>query len=170
MAKQKRDNISKTFLLLATHGTNVMSAQLVSTTRNTWNQRNERPTVGGVSIRSRNGAPSRKGYVTVKRQTTKASKKKSTPPLPPPPTLCSRECRPSKGLQRKRSSRGDGVLERGHLRSFTGKLQVSVGVHGCRVSATGLSERMLRAGDVCHPWPGIERRRCFRVAVVVLLD
>ena len=30
---------------------------------NIWNQRNERPIVGGVSIRSWNGAPSRKGCV-----------------------------------------------------------------------------------------------------------
>ena len=28
-----------------------------------WKKRNERPNVGGVSIRSRNGAPSRKGRV-----------------------------------------------------------------------------------------------------------
>ena len=28
-----------------------------------WKKRNERPNVGGVSIRSRNGAPSRKGCV-----------------------------------------------------------------------------------------------------------
>ena len=28
---------------------------------NLWKQRNERPTVGGVSSRNRNGAPSRKG-------------------------------------------------------------------------------------------------------------
>ena len=30
---------------------------------NIWNQRNEHPNVGGVSLWSRNGAPSRKGYV-----------------------------------------------------------------------------------------------------------
>ena len=39
-----------------------------------WKQRSERPIVGGVSIRSRNGAPSRKGYV-VNGQMTKASSK-----------------------------------------------------------------------------------------------
>ena len=37
-------------------------------------ERNERPNVGGVSIRSRNGAPSRKGCV-VNGQMTKASNK-----------------------------------------------------------------------------------------------
>ena len=37
-------------------------------------KRNERPNVGGVSVRSRNGAPSRKGCV-VNGQTTKASNK-----------------------------------------------------------------------------------------------
>ena len=36
------------------------------------NKRTERPIVGGVSIRSRNGAPSRKGCV-VNGQTTNAS-------------------------------------------------------------------------------------------------
>ena len=41
---------------------------------NIWKQRNERPTVGGVSIRSRNGAPSRKGCV-VTGQKAKASNK-----------------------------------------------------------------------------------------------
>ena len=30
---------------------------------NIWKKRNERPNVGGVSIRNRNGAPSRKGCV-----------------------------------------------------------------------------------------------------------
>ena len=30
---------------------------------NTWKKRKERPNVGGVSVRSRNGAPSRKGCV-----------------------------------------------------------------------------------------------------------
>ena len=39
-----------------------------------WKNRNERPNVGGVSIRSRNGAPSRKGCV-VNGQITKASNK-----------------------------------------------------------------------------------------------
>ena len=55
-AKQDGDRISKQFL------------------RSTWKKRNERPNVGGVSIRSRNGAPSRKGYV-VNGQMTKASNK-----------------------------------------------------------------------------------------------
>ena len=32
---------------------------------NIWNQRNERPMVGGVSIKSRNGAPNRKGSVVI---------------------------------------------------------------------------------------------------------
>ena len=41
---------------------------------NIWKKRNERPNVGGVSIKSRNGAPSRKGCV-VNGQMTKASKK-----------------------------------------------------------------------------------------------
>ena len=39
---------------------------------NTWKKRHERPSVGGVSVRSGNGAPSRKGCV-VNGQTTKAS-------------------------------------------------------------------------------------------------
>ena len=39
-----------------------------------WKQRNERSIVGGVSIRSRNGAPSRKGCVA-NAQMTKASNK-----------------------------------------------------------------------------------------------
>ena len=43
-------------------------------TRHTGKQRNERPTVGCVSIRSRNGAPFRKGFV-VNGQMTKASSK-----------------------------------------------------------------------------------------------
>ena len=42
-------------------------------------ERNERPNVGGVSIRSRNGAPSRKRCV-VDGHMTKASKKMGTPP------------------------------------------------------------------------------------------
>ena len=42
-AKQEGDRISKQFLC------------------NRWKRRNERPNVGGVSIRGRNGAPSRKG-------------------------------------------------------------------------------------------------------------
>ena len=41
---------------------------------NIWKKRNGRPNVGGVSIRSRNGAPSRKGCV-VNGQMTKASNK-----------------------------------------------------------------------------------------------
>ena len=39
-----------------------------------WKKRNECPNVGGVSIRSRNGAPSRKGCV-VNGQMTKVSNK-----------------------------------------------------------------------------------------------
>ena len=39
-----------------------------------WKRGNERPNVGGVSIRSRNGAPSRKGCM-VNGQMTKASNK-----------------------------------------------------------------------------------------------
>ena len=53
-AKQQGDNISKKFIC------------------NIWQKRNERPNVGGVSIRSRNGAPSRKRCV-VNGQITKAS-------------------------------------------------------------------------------------------------
>ena len=41
---------------------------------NKWIQRNEHPNVGGVSVRIRNGAPSRKGCV-VSGQMTKASNK-----------------------------------------------------------------------------------------------
>ncbi|CAN0093298.1 unnamed protein product [Sphacelaria rigidula] len=41
---------------------------------NVWKKRHERQNVGGVSIRSRNGAASRKGCV-VNRQTTEASNK-----------------------------------------------------------------------------------------------
>ena len=41
---------------------------------NIWKRRNERPDVGGVSTRSRNGAPSRKGCL-VHGQMTKASNK-----------------------------------------------------------------------------------------------
>ena len=55
-AKQEGDKISKRFLC------------------NIWKQRNERPNVGGVSIRSRNGAPSRKECM-VNGQMTKASNK-----------------------------------------------------------------------------------------------
>ena len=53
-AKQGGDRISKQFLC------------------SIWKKRNERPNVGVVSIRSRNGAPSRKGCV-VDGQITKAS-------------------------------------------------------------------------------------------------
>ena len=55
-AKQEGDTICKRFLC------------------NVWKKRNEHRTVGGVSIRSRNGAPSRKGCV-VNGQTAKASNK-----------------------------------------------------------------------------------------------
>ena len=48
---------------------------------NAWKQRNERPTVGGVSLRSRNGAPSRK-WCVVNGQMTKASNKRVRPPAP----------------------------------------------------------------------------------------
>ena len=53
-AKQEGDTISEIF------------------PRNMRKQRNERPIIGGVSIRSRNGSPSRKGCV-VSGQMTKAS-------------------------------------------------------------------------------------------------
>ena len=53
-AKQKGDKVSKKFLCKI------------------WKQRNERLNVGGVSVRSRSGAPSRKGCV-VNGQMTKAS-------------------------------------------------------------------------------------------------
>ena len=46
-AKQEEDRMSKHFLC------------------NIWKKRNERPNVGGISIRSRNGASSRKGCVVV---------------------------------------------------------------------------------------------------------
>ena len=55
-AKQDWDRINKQFLC------------------NTWKKCNEGQNVGGVSIRSRNGAPSRKGCV-VNGQMTKASNK-----------------------------------------------------------------------------------------------
>ena len=55
-AKQDGDRISKQFVC------------------HIWKKRNERPNVGGVFIRSKNGAPSRKGCV-VNGQMTKASKK-----------------------------------------------------------------------------------------------
>ena len=63
-AKQEGNKVSNTFLC------------------NIWNKRNERPNVGGVSIRSRNGGPSRKGCV-VNGQMTKASQQMSTPPPDP---------------------------------------------------------------------------------------
>ena len=63
-AKQEGDKISKKF-----------------TCNMVWEKRNERPNVGGVSIRSRNGAPSRKGCV-VNGQTAKASNKRVPLPLP----------------------------------------------------------------------------------------
>ena len=44
-----------------------------------WKKRNERPNVGGVSIRSRNGAPSRKGCV-LNGQITEAKKNEALPP------------------------------------------------------------------------------------------
>ena len=46
-----------------------------------WKKRDERPNVRGVSVRSRNGAPSRKGCM-VNGQTTKASNKRVRPPPP----------------------------------------------------------------------------------------
>ena len=55
-AKQEGDKTSKTFLC------------------NIWKNRNEHPNVGGVSIRSRNGAPSRERCV-VNGQMTKAINK-----------------------------------------------------------------------------------------------
>ena len=65
-AKQEGDRMSKQFLC------------------NIWKKRDEPPNVGGVSIRSRNGAPSRTACV-VKGQMTKASNKRVFPP-PPDPT------------------------------------------------------------------------------------
>ena len=55
-AKQQGDKKSKKFLC------------------NTWEKRNERPDVGGVSMRTRNGAPSRKGCVVNGRMTTASGK------------------------------------------------------------------------------------------------
>ena len=52
---------------------------------NIWKRRNEHPNVGDVSIRSRNGAPSRKGSV-VNGQTPKASNNEYAPLNMPPPT------------------------------------------------------------------------------------
>ena len=64
-AKQERGGISRQFLHIA------------------WKKRNERPNVEGVSTRSRNSAPPRKGCV-VNAQTTKARKQMSTSPHPSP--------------------------------------------------------------------------------------
>ena len=61
MAKQDGGRISKQFLC------------------NIWKKRDERTNVGGVSIRNRNGAPSRKGCV-VNGQITKASNQLVRPP------------------------------------------------------------------------------------------
>ena len=66
---------------------------------NMWKKRTEHPNVGGVSIRSRNGAPSRKGCV-VNGQITKASNKCAhTPSSPsiftqkaPYPSVVNRSC------------------------------------------------------------------------------
>ena len=64
---------------------------------NIWKMRNERPNVGGVSIRSRNGAPSRKGCV-VNGQMVKTSRKLVHPSPPPrqlsPPLLTVRILNP----------------------------------------------------------------------------
>ena len=70
-AKQDGDRISKQLLC------------------NIWGKRNKRRNVGGVSIGSWNGAPSRKGCV-VNGQMTRANKKEYAPPSPPlllPPGL-----------------------------------------------------------------------------------
>ena len=66
-AKQGGDRISKQFYVI-------------------WIKRNESPNVRGVSVRSRGGAPSRKGCV-VNGQMTKASNKRARPPSPIPPLL-----------------------------------------------------------------------------------
>ena len=55
-AKQDGDRISKHFLC------------------SIWKKRNERPNIGGISIRSRNGAPSRKGCVVNGRMTEASNK------------------------------------------------------------------------------------------------
>ena len=55
-AKQEGDRISKPFLCKI------------------WKKRKERPNVGGVSIKSRNGAPSRKGCVVNGEMTKKSTK------------------------------------------------------------------------------------------------
>ena len=60
-AKQDGDRISKQFLC------------------SIWKKRNERPNVGGVSIESRNGAPSRKGCA-VNGQITKQATNEYAPP------------------------------------------------------------------------------------------
>ena len=44
--------------MVAADGENRISKQFLCSI---WKKRNERPNVGGVSVRSRNGAPSRKG-------------------------------------------------------------------------------------------------------------
>ena len=64
-AKKDGDKISKQFLC------------------SIWKERNERPNVGGISIRSKNGAPSRKGCV-VNGQMAKAINKLVRPSPPPP--------------------------------------------------------------------------------------
>ena len=66
-AKQEGDRISSPFLC------------------GIWKKRIEHPIVGGVSIRSRNGAPSRKGRV-VNGQMTKPTNNKYAPPPPAVPT------------------------------------------------------------------------------------
>ena len=65
-AKQDGDGISKQFLC------------------NIWKKRNERQNVGGVSIRSRNGAPSRKGCVVNGQMTINTSQGKQQMGTPPP--------------------------------------------------------------------------------------
>ena len=50
---------------------------------NTWKKRNERPNVGGVSIRSRNGAPSRGGCVVHGQVTKQATNEYAPPPASP---------------------------------------------------------------------------------------
>ena len=60
-AKQDGDRINKQFLC------------------STWKKRNERPNVGGVSIRSRNGALSRKRCV-INGQLAKATNEDTPPP------------------------------------------------------------------------------------------
>ena len=57
MMKQEGDNMSKKKLC------------------NIWKKRNERPNVGGVSIRNRNSGPSRKGCVVNGQMTTEGNTK-----------------------------------------------------------------------------------------------